>query len=269
MNWETIWTTLTTYCIEYAWKIIACIVVLIVGNLLIRLVTKKFLMSKAASRLDPGARSYGRMIARVCLKVLLVVIIVAILGIPVASFVTVIAAAGAAIALAIQGSLSNVASGIILMTTHPFRIGDWIESGGKSGKVIEYGLFYTTIQTIEESNVVIPNSALTSSTIINYTPLETRRTNFTVSAAYGSDAEKVKKVILGAIASDTRILTDPAPFAEMSKMNESSIDFTVRFYTKTEEYWDVWFSIHERIYDAFNENGIHIPFNQLDVHLKQ
>ena len=217
MNWETIWDTVSTYCVEYAWKIIACVAVLIVGNLLIKLVTKKFLTSKAAGRLDPGAKAYGRMIARVALKVILAVIIVSILGIPVASVVTVLAAAGAAIALALQGSLSNVASGVILMATRPFRLGDWIEVGGHPmGEIVDFGLFYTTIRTVKQANVVIPNSALTSETIVNLTAYPNRRTDFTVSAAYGSDTAKVKRVILETLAADERILKSPPPFAEMS-----------------------------------------------------
>ena len=270
MNWETVWETVSEYCVKYAWKIVACIAVLIVGSLLIKLVTKKFLTGSAGGKLDPSAKAYGRMIARISLKIILAVIIVSILGIPVASVVTVIAAVGAAVALALQGSLSNVASGVILMASRPFRLGDWIEVGDDRlmGEVVDYGLFYTTIRTIEESNVVIPNSTLTSSVIVNLTAYGMRRTTFTVSAAYGSDTAKVKRVILEALASDERILTKPEPLAEMIKMNESSLDFCVRFYTNSEQYREVWYSVHELIYNAFKRSGVEIPFNQLDVHIK-
>ena len=267
MDLEVLWSKLSEISVEYALKIISCLVVLIVGKLLIRLLMKYFLNGKVGKRMDLGFRNYTRTFVKVALEIVLVVIMVAILGVPVASIVTVIAAAGAAIALAIQGSLANVASGFILILTRPFKLDNWIAVGEKTGKVTDQGLFYTTIRTIENLDVVIPNSELTSSTIINYSNQDIRRSNFTISAAYGTDASIVRQVVLDYLTSHQLVLNDPAPFCAMSAMSESSIDFTVRFWAKSVDYWNAWYSIQEGIYNALNLNGITIPFNQLDVHI--
>ena len=202
------------------------------------------------------------------LAIVLGVTVVAILGVPMASVIAVLGSAGAAIALAIQGTLGNLASGIMIVVLRPFRAGDFIEVGGNLGTVLEVGLFSTRVRTPDNRHVVIPNSTLTSSTIINYSSEETRRVDMVASAAYGTDIEKVKAVILAYAESDGQILKDPAPTVRMKDMNTSSIDFTVRVWVKNKDYWDVSFNLSENIYNEFKKNGIEIPFNQLDVHVK-
>ena len=200
---------------------------------------------------------------------MIIISVVGILGIPMASVITVLGAAGAAIALALQGTLGNLASGIMIVVLRPFRVGDFIEYSGNLGTVLEIGLFATTVVTIDNRHVIIPNSALTSSTIINYSSEENRRVDMVISAAHGTDIEKVKEVILNYARHEKLILKDPAPFVRMTDMTERSINFTVRMWVKNADYWDARFNLSENIYNEFAKHGIQIPFNQLDIHLKK
>jgi small conductance mechanosensitive channel len=156
----------------------------------------------------------------------------------------------------------------MLVVHRPFRHGDFIEVNGNLGTVLEIGLFSTKIRTVDNKHVIIPNGTLTNSTIINYSSEELRRVDMVVSAAYGTDIEKVKQVILKYAEGDAQILKDPAPVVRMKDMSTSSIDFTVRVWVENKDYWDVRFNLSENIYTEFFKNGIEIPFNQLDVHVK-
>ncbi|MBO4217038.1 MAG: mechanosensitive ion channel, partial [Clostridia bacterium] len=223
MDLKSIWEKLTDISIDYALKIVSLIVILIVGKLIIKFIMKRFLNGRLFARMDNSARSILRSTLKVVLNVVLIVIIVAVIGIPMASVVTVVASAGAAIALALQGSLANVASGVILIVTRPFRVDDWITVGDKTGQVTDIGFFYTTIRTVENLDVAIPNVQLTSAVMVNCSAQATRRANFTVSVAYGSDAEKVRTVILDYLAGNPLVVKDPEPFCAMNSMSESSL----------------------------------------------
>ncbi len=267
-DWNVVWASVADKFVNIAGRLLACAIILIVGHFIIKFVTKKLLTSKKMEKLEPGVRGFLRTFIKVLLHTLLIVSVIGVLGVPMASVVAVLGAAGAAVALALQGTLGNLASGIMLVVLRPFRVGDFIEQGGNMGTVLEIGLFATTVVTIDNRHVVIPNSALTTSTIINYSSEQTRRVDMVVSAAYGSDVEKVKNVILDYAKRDEKILSDPAPFVRMTDMNDSAIAFTVRMWVKSADYWDVRFNLSENIYDEFNKNGIKIPFKQLDVHVK-
>lgn len=267
-DWNVVWASVADKFVNIAGRLLACAIILIVGHFIIKFVTKKLLTSKKMEKLEPGVRGFLRTFIKVLLYTLLIVSVIGVLGVPMASVVAVLGAAGAAVALALQGTLGNLASGIMLVVLRPFRVGDFIEHGGNMGTVLEIGLFATTMVTIDNRHVVIPNSALTTSTIINYSSEQTRRVDMVVSAAYGSDVEKVKNVILDYAKRDEKILSDPAPFVRMTDMNDSAIAFTVRMWVKSADYWDVRFNLSENIYDEFNKNGIKIPFKQLDVHVK-
>ena len=268
MNWEEFWNNLVNGCVNIAWKLLAAVLVLVVGSFLIRFFMKHFLVGKRSEKLDSTVKSYVRTFVKAGLNVLMIVMVIGILGVPMASVVTVIAAAGAAIALALQGSLSNLASGIMLLIFHPFKIGQYIEADGQGGTVEEIGLFYTGLVTPDNKHVVIPNGTLTSSVITNYSVEKTRRVEVTCSVAYGTDVEKVKEVILALAASHDKVAKDPAPFLRMTEMADSSINFTLRVWCKNADFWGVKFDLTEGIYKELNRAGIEIPFPQVDVHVK-
>ena len=269
IDWSSLWTAIASKFISIAGRLLLCAVILVAGYFIVKLVTKKILASPKMEKLDPGVRSFLRTFIKVVLNAVIIISVVGILGIPMASVITVLGAAGAAIALALQGTLGNLASGIMIVVLRPFRVGDFIEYSGNLGTVLEIGLFATTVVTIDNRHVIIPNSALTSSTIINYSSEENRRVDMVISAAHGTDIEKVKEVILNYARHEKLILKDPAPFVRMTDMTERSINFTVRMWVKNADYWDARFNLSENIYNEFAKHGIQIPFNQLDIHLKK
>lgn len=267
-DWNAVWASLSEKFISLAMRLGGAIIILIAGHFLIKFITKKLITEKRMKKLEPGTVGFIRTLVKVVLNALLIVTAVAVLGVPMASVIAVLGAAGAAVALALQGTLGNLASGIMLIVHRPFRHGDFIEVNGNLGTVLEIGLFSTKIRTVDNKHVIIPNGTLTNSTIINYSSEELRRVDMVVSAAYGTDIEKVKQVILKYAEGDAQILKDPAPVVRMKDMSTSSIDFTVRVWVENKDYWDVRFNLSENIYTEFFKNGIEIPFNQLDVHVK-
>lgn len=269
MNWQTVWNTVTDICFDIALKLIGALLVLIIGRALIKFVLKHFPKGNEKHPLDPTARQFFMSITKVALYVMLVVIIVGILGVPMASVITVVGSAGAAIALALQGSLSNLAAGIMLLIFKPLRLGDYVETNGVGGTVLELGVFYTTLITPDNRHITIPNSSLTNATITNYSREENRRVDLVFTADYGTDAEMAKELILKTVTAHAAALTDPAPFVRMTELADSSINFTVRVWCKAEHYWDVKFDLTEQIKELFDKNGISIPYPQLDVHVKQ
>lgn len=265
---QEFWTNFVSGCIDIAWKLLAAVLVLIIGSFLIRFVMKHFLTNKKSEKLDPTVRHYVRTFVKAGLNVLMVVIVIGILGVPMASVVTVIAAAGAAIALALQGSLSNLASGIMLLIFHPFKIGQYIEADGQGGTVEEIGLFYTSLITPDHKHVVIPNGTLTSSVITNFSAEKMRRVDIVYNVAYGTDIDTVKALILDQALAHEKVAKDPAPFIRMTEMADSSINFTLRVWCDNADFWSVKFDLTEGIYKEFGKAGIEIPFPQMDVHVK-
>ena len=255
-------------CISIAGKILACLLILVIGNLLIKLLLKFFPNGKKFDKMDHTVRVFLHHLIKIVLNILLVVSIVAIIGVPMASVITVIASAGAAIALALQGSLSNLAGGFMLLLFRPFRIDDFIETQGVSGTVIDVGFFYTTIRTGDNKHIMLPNGGLTNSTVINYSREENRRVDIDFSIAYESDCDKAIKIINDVITAHELVLNDPAHFVRMTEMTDSAVKITARAWCKNSDYWTVKFDIGDKVKASFAQNGISIPYPQMDVHIK-
>ncbi|MBQ8003091.1 MAG: mechanosensitive ion channel, partial [Clostridia bacterium] len=188
--------------------------------------------------------------------------------VPLTSVVTVIASCGVAVGLALQGGLSNLAGGIIIIILKPFKVGDYIIEGGVEGTVEAIGIFYTTLLTPDNKRVIIPNGSLMNSTVTAVNQLDTRRVDFKFSVSYSSDIDKVRKVIAYVAENTDKVLLDKGVDIFLSNHGESSIDFSVRVWSKTEDYWTVYFSINENVKKAFDKACIEIPFPQMDVHVK-
>ncbi len=189
------------------------------------------------------------------------------LGINTGSFAAVIAAAGLAIGFALQGSLANFAAGVMLILFHPFKAGDYVEAGGVSGSVEEIQMFATTIRTPDNKQVIVGNAAITGGSITNYSAKPTRRVDLVFGIGYDDDLKRAKSVIEEIIAKDSRILKDPAPTVAVLELGDSSVNFAVRPWVRTEDYWDVYFDLNEKIKLTFDAEEISIPFPQRDVHL--
>ena len=208
-------STILTAAVGIGTKLLWAAIVFVVGSLLIKFLLRVIGRSKAYARIDLEMRSFLDSFIRIALYVVLIVAIVPILGIEIASIITVLAAAGAAIGLALQGSLSNFAGGIMLVFLKPFRIGDFIEAAGQSGVVREITIFYTVLTTGDNKRVMIPNGTLMGAAIVNYSAEELRRVDMSFTAAYGTDPDRVTALLLEAAEADSRVRRDPAPFARM------------------------------------------------------
>jgi len=253
---------------DFGFKLLFAAIVLVIGRILIKWVVKLLSKSKFAKNNDATVVRVLLNFTSAALYILLAVTIIAILGVPMASMVALIASAGVAIGLALQGALSNLAGGIMIMILRPFQIGNFVEIASDSGTVKDVGIFYTVITPPDNKVITIPNGTVMANSIINYSKNDTRRVDFTFSVAYGTDIAKVNEILLDEAGKHELALKDPAPFARLSKQNESSIDFTVRVWTASKDYWQVNFDILETVTARFAAEGIEIPFNQLDVHVK-
>ena len=260
--------TLNSFLLNSGVRILFSIVLLLVCWKLIGVLTKLIRKNRHFSKVDPGAQSFLITCVSIILKVILVLTVAANLGVPMTNVVAIVGSCGLALGLALQGSLSNFAGGVMLLIFHPFRVGDFIEVGGKEGIVKEISLMSSTLATLDHKNVVIPNSTLISSVITNFSSEKTRRVDLDFPVAYGTDAERVKKVLLLLAEKHDLVLSDPAPFARLTRQEDSALIFTLRAWCKSGDYWTVRFDLLEQTKEAFEKLGIEIPFPQVDVHMQ-
>lgn len=268
MTIQELLNELVAWAVVFGKKLLAALLVLIIGRILIKWTTKLLTKGRFAEKNDKTVVTVLSHFVSAALYVLLVVIIIGILGVPTASVITVIASAGVAIGLALQGALSNIAGGIMILILRPFRVGDFIDVAGKSGTVTDVGIFYTTLTTGDNKVITIPNGTVMGDTITNVSVKDTRRVDFAFSVAYGTDVEKVKSILLEEANNHALTLKDPAPFCRLSVQNASSLDFVLRVWVKSGDYWTVNFDLLETLTKRFEKEGIEIPFNQLDVNIK-
>ena len=269
MDWQSFFAALSSASVDIAFKLLGAALVFFIGRWLIKLLMKHFPAGTKKHPFDPTARSFIENTVKTALYVIMLITIVGILGVPMASIIAVIGSAGAAVALALQGALSNLASGIVLLVMKPMKLGDYIECGSISGSVTDLGIFYTTLVTPDNRHITVPNSNLTTGTIVNYSREENRRLDIVFQVAYSSDTETVKSLIMKTAAAHPSVLTDPAPFVRLTHLDSSSLNFTLGVWCLAGDFWNLKFDLTEQIKAALDENGISIPFNQLDVHIKQ
>ena len=248
-------------------KLVFAMIVLIGGLVLTRLLVKLLKKSHGINRLEKSALGFIISFTKISLNVLVIISAAMILGFPAASVVTVLASAGMAIGLAMQGALSNLAGGIMLVIFKPFKVGDYIKTNGNEGTVTDISVFYTTLTMLDNRCVTLPNGTLTNSVIENRTANDMRRIDLTFSVAYSSDIDKVRAVLLDAAKNDEKVLAEPEPIAVLEQQNKSSVDFTLRAWCKTDDYLDTYYRLNEQVKLNFDENKIEIPFDQLDVHI--
>jgi small conductance mechanosensitive channel len=248
-------------------KLLGAIVLVIVGMKGIKWLRKWIRTSEKLNKIDDSLRSFMISFSSVVLYIVLFITVAVILGIPTTSFITMLASCGVAIGLALQGSLSNFAGGIMILIFKPFKVGDYIEAAGESGTVTEISVVYTELLTVDNKKITIPNGTITNSVIENYSAEKIRRVDLTFNTAYDCDIEKVKKIITEVLESHPKALKNPESFVRLSAHNESALTYTARVWCKTEDYWDVNFDVIESVKKAFDENDIQIPYNQLDVHI--
>ncbi len=258
---------ITNYAAQYSFKILGAIIIFIIGKWLAHKLTQisKTLMQK--SKLDMTLVEFSESI--IYFVLLLAVIMAALnsLGVQTTSFVAVFGAVGLAVGLALQGSLANVGAAVLIMFFRPFKIGDMVDAGGAVGTVEDINLFSTTISPIDNRTIIVPNSRIIGGNITNFSHKKQRRIDHIIGIGYKDDLKLAKTILLEIVHRDDRILKDPDPFVGVSELGESSVNFTVRTWVNTENYWDVYFSLLEEIKLTFDEKGISIPYPQMDIHI--
>ena len=254
-----------------AWglKVIAAVAILVVGLWLAKRLRRGFETMLAKREVDATLTGFLASLVYGALVVFVVIAAVGQLGVQTTSFVAVVGAAGLAVGLALQGSLSNFASGVLLIVFKPFKAGDFIKAGGEAGTVVQVGILTTELRTPDNIQIIMPNSAVMGGSITNVSAHDTRRVDMTVGVGYGDDLNKAKQVIERLLAADDRVLAEPAPQVAVANLGESSVDFVVRPWVKSGDYWTVKFDFTKAVKEAFDAEGISIPFPQRDVHLHQ
>lgn len=263
---ETIKTFITGSVINFIFSALCAIAFVAIGFALSTLLVNLLKKSKAFKKLDDSVKSFLASLISITLKVLVVVVAATIVGIDVTALSAVIATFGVTAGLALQGSLSNLTGGIMILIFRPFKIGDYIDNHSDSGTVTEIGIFYTTLLTPDNKSITIPNGMLSNATVVNYSTKSTRRVDIEFAVAYDSDIDKVNKVMLTVASANEKVFTDPAPFASLLRQDDRALVFVIRAWCDNADYWDVYFSLEENMKKAFDAVGIEVPYRQLDVH---
>lgn len=254
--------------IPYLPRLGTAIIIFIAGWFLVSLITKLTDNIVKRTRIDISVHSFIHSATIIILRVLLVITVLAFMGINVSAIITALGAAGVAVALALKDNLSNVASGLIILMTKPLKVGDFIDIEGSSGTVTEIQLLFTYLNTYDNKRIVIPNSHLTTEKLINHSAEGKRRVDINIAIGYDNDVEQAKALINKVISLNNKALADPAPTVRMGEHGESAIVIYVRVWCDLNDYWDLYYDLHEEIKKIFDENHINIPYNQLDVHIK-
>ncbi len=254
---------------NYAGSIVGAILLFILGRIAISIVVNIVRKLMDRSKVDGTLSSFVVAITKIGLLAFLVIAILEMLGIQTASFVVILGAAGLAIGFALQGSLSNFAAGVMLIIFRPFKAGDYVEAGGMSGTIESVDVFVTKMKSPDNRAVIVPNSQITSAPITNYSAKEMRRVDLVFGIGYGDDIKLAKQILEEIVNADARVLKEPEPTVAVSELADSSVNFVVRPWVKTADYWSVYFDLTEKVKLTFDEKGISIPFPQTDVHLHQ
>ena len=250
-------------------KLIYVIIILFVGGKLIKLLTKLIKKGRWFNKLDKSVSSFLLSFINIALNVLLFITIAGVIGIPSTSIITLLGSAGVAIGLALQGGLSNIAGGIIILVFKPFKVGDFVDTHTDSGTVKSISLFYTTLVAPDNRVISIPNGNLANSSSINYSKEGIRRLDINMDVSYDNDVDLVKKTLVDLLKKEKRIIADKDIFVRLTDYKESSMLYTIRVWVNSSEYWDVKFDLLENIKREFDNKKISIPYSQMDVHIKK
>lgn len=251
----------------YGIKAIIGLLILLFGRIIAKVLTNVVKRIMGRGKIDPTIINFTGSLTYIALMAFVIIAALGQLGIQTTSFIAVIGAAGLAIGLALQGSLSNFAAGFLMIIFRPFTIGDFIEGGGVAGTVQEISIFTTILATPDNKTVIVPNAKLTESNIINWTTRGTRRIDLVMGIGYDDDIDKAKQIMVDAVAADDRILAEPATRIALMELADSSVNFMVRPWVKSSDYWNVRCDLLETLKKAFDAKGISIPYPQRDVHI--
>ncbi len=269
MDWNSIVTSFVNGCINIAWRLIVGLIILIIGRIIVKYIVKKMRKSnKINERMDQTAVNFICNVVKFGLYIILAICVVGTLGIEMTSVITVLASAGAAVALAVKGAFSNLVGGIMLIIFKPMSLGDFVDIDGKCGTVEDLGIFYTQLRTGDNLTINVPNAIMVDSVTVNYSRKDTRRLDLALDVAYGTDIEKAKNAVSEVIEAHSAALKTPAPFIRMTAMKDSSIEITLRVWCAKENFATLKSDLLEALNKKFAEENIVVPFPQIDVHTK-
>ena len=268
MNWKEILDTVISWATHTGIKIIVALIIWFISFKIINRISRRIQKKGDNGRYDKTLTKTLAYILKIGAKVIVLVCLVGYLGIDTSGITALLVSAGACIGLALNGALGNLAGGIIIIVTRPFKIDDFIEAQDVSGTVEDIHITCTKIRTPDNKVVYVPNGALSSGNIINYSEKETRRVDMVFNVAYTADTEKAQALIKGEIEKNELVLSDPEYFIGITEFADSSIDITARVWVKSSDYWTVKYALMSSVKRTFDDNGIEIPYNQLDVHIK-
>jgi len=253
--------------ITYAPKLVAALVVWIIGSWIIKRLTKVFVSILDKREIDPSLKPFLKGVVNTLLKVLLVISVLSTMGIAMTSFVAIIGAAGLAIGMALSGTLQNFAGGVVLLIFKPFKVGDFIEAKGYKGTVNEIQIFNTILKTPDNKTVIIPNGGLSTSEMVNYSTEPLRRVDMNFGIGYGDDSNIAFQALKTLMDNDERILKDPSHFVAVNSLGDSAVDIVARAWVKKEDYWGVYHTMQKAVYELFPQEDLNIPYPQMDVHV--
>lgn len=265
MNWAEIWEKIKTFFTNNYMGIIKFFAVLVIGIIVIKIVlniTKRVMNKTKMEKVTQGFL-YG--IIKFCLYLLLMLGLISVLGISISGIITALSAMVLAIGMALQNNISNLANGIVIISSHMFKKGDYISVDGVEGSIHDINFLFTTIMTTDNKKITIPNSTIVNSAVTNYGANDVRRVNFTFGVAYECDVEDVKKLIIKVMKSNGKVRLDREVFCRLKTLNDSSLDFFAYCWCDTEDYWDVYYYVTENVFNEFKRNNIAIPYNQLEI----
>jgi len=260
-------TMVTTYVVPWAINIFFALAIFVVGRWVSKFLVRLLRKGLTKAKMDPILVNFVGSIVSSLLLLFIIIASLNQLGVDTTSLIAIFGAAGLAIGLALQGSLQNFASGVMLIIFRPFKTGDFVEAGGTSGVVEAISIFTTIMRTGDNREVIVPNGSIYTGTITNYSARDTRRIDMVFGIGYGDDIKKAKQILQQVVEADERVLKDPAPLVAVAELADSSVNFNVRPWVKSPDYWAVKFDLTENVKLAFDENNISIPFPQMDVHL--
>ena len=265
MNLKKLWSDITTFFNDNIWNIIGFFAVLIIGLIIVKILLHfvKKLLSK--TKMENITQSFLFGAFKLSIYLIFALVILSKLGIQITGIVTALSALLLAIGMALQNNISNAANGIVIVSTHMFKKGDYISVNGVEGSVAEINFLFTTIMTTDNKKITIPNSSIVNNNVINCGANNKRRVDFTFSVAYESDVEFVKKIITDVMKSNGKVYLDIEPFCRLKTLNSSSIDFFCNCWCDTSDYWSVYYDVTEMVYNEFKRNNISVPFNQLEI----
>jgi small conductance mechanosensitive channel len=267
IDWNNLLEIVRTQGVELAINVATAIAIFYIGKFVVGMMVRGMRKVMQKQEVDKTLETFVSNLVRMVLMVIVVVAAIGALGIETTSFIAIFGAAGLAVGLALQGSLSNFAAGVLIVLFRPYRVGDFIEGAGIAGVVEQVQILTTVLRTGDNKRIIVPNGQIMDSIITNYSANETRRVDMVVGVSYDDDLDKVRSVLEELVAADDRILDDPAVTIAVSELADSSVNFVVRPWVKTADYWGVMFDMTEAIKKRFDKEGISFPFPQQDVHL--